>query len=99
MKGGVIDNTPDDAAAFGIDLGEPVEPEHFEVEPEAWDAVQMFLRCQTQWRAGPSGLIGLDYLALDLGFRLYGAEDPPAMLEAIQVIEGEVLTLIHDRKN
>jgi hypothetical protein len=36
-------------------------------------------------------VIGLDYLALDLAFRLYGAEDPAAMLEDIQVIEGEVL--------
>jgi hypothetical protein len=53
--------------------------------------VQMFLRCQTQWRSGPTGVIGLDYLALDLAFRLYGAEDPAAMLEDIQVIEGEVL--------
>lgn len=69
----------------------PPEPEHFEVEPEAWPAVQMFLRCQTQWRSGPTGVIGLDYLALDLAFRLYGAEDPAAMLEDIQVIEGEVL--------
>jgi hypothetical protein len=51
----------------------------------------MFLRCQTQWRSGPTGVIGLDYLALDLAFRLYGAEDPAAMLEDIQVIEGEVL--------
>ena len=53
--------------------------------------MQMFLRCQTQWRSGPTGVIGLDYLALDLAFRLYGAEDPAAMLEDIQVIEGEVL--------
>lgn len=51
----------------------------------------MFLRCQTQWRSGPTGVIGLDYLALDLAFRLYEAEDPAAMLEDIQVIEGEVL--------
>lgn len=91
MKGGVIDDTPDDAAAFGIDLNLPPEPEHFEVEPEAWPAVQMFLRCQTQWRSGPTGVIGLDYLALDLAFRLYGAEDPATMLEDIQAIEGEVL--------
>jgi hypothetical protein len=51
----------------------------------------MFLRCQTQWRSGPAGVIGLDYLALDLAFRLYGADDPATMLEDIQVIEGEVL--------
>jgi len=54
----------------------------------------MFLRCQTQWRSGPTGVIGLDYLALDLAFRLYGAEDPATMLEDIQVIEGEVLLAV-----
>ena len=53
--------------------------------------MQMFLRCQTQWRTGPAGVIGLDYLALDLAFRLYGADDPATMLEDIQVIEGEIL--------
>ena len=53
--------------------------------------MQMFLRCQTQWRSGPAGVIGLDYLALDLAFRLYEADDPATMLEDIQVIEGEVL--------
>ena len=53
--------------------------------------MQIFLRCQTQWRSGPAGVIGLDYLALDLAFRLYGADDPATMLEDIQVIEGEVL--------
>lgn len=59
----------------------------------------MFLRCQTQWRTGPAGLIGLDYQAVDLIFRLYGAEDPAALLEDLQVIEGEVLLMVHDRKD
>ena len=93
MKGGVIDQSADDAAAFGLDLGQPPPPEHFEVEPDAWNAMQMFLRCQTQWRTGPNGVIGLDYLALDLMFRLYGASDPATMLEDIQVVEGEILAI------
>jgi hypothetical protein len=59
----------------------------------------MFLRCQTQWRTGPAGLIGLDYLAVDLLCRLYGATDPAELLEDLQVIEGEVLIMIHDRKD
>jgi len=57
----------------------------------------MFLRCQTQWRSGPAGLIGLDYLALDMAFRLYGVEDSAAMLEDIQVIEGEILQAVHEK--
>jgi hypothetical protein len=35
--------------------------DYFEVLPENWEAVQMFMRCQTQWRTGMAGLIGLDY--------------------------------------
>lgn len=97
MKGGVIDQTAEDAAAFGIDLGEPVQPDHFEVDPQAWPAVQMFLRCQTQWRQGAAGPAGLDYVALDFAFRLYGVEDPATMLEDIQVIEGEILLMAHQK--
>ena len=90
----MIDQSTDDAAAFGLDLGQSPPPERFEVEPDAWYAVQMFLRCQTQWRTGPKGVIGLDYLALDLLFRLHGALDPATMLEDIQVIEGEILATV-----
>lgn len=57
----------------------------------------MFLRCQTQWRSGPAGLIGLDYLAVELTFRLYGEDDLATMLEDIQVIEGEILQAVHEK--
>lgn len=69
------------------------------MEPDAWPAVEMFLRCQTQWRSGVAGLLGLDYVAVELLFRLYGAKEPDRLLEDMQVIEGEILTLIHDRKD
>lgn len=59
----------------------------------------MFLRCQTQWRVGGAGPVGLDYVAVDMLCRLYAVEDPAELLEDLQVIEGEVLTLIHDRKD
>ena len=59
--------------------------------------MQLFLRCQTQWRSGPAGLVGLDYMALELAFRLYGATDLAAMLEDIQVIEGEILLAVHEK--
>lgn len=42
-------------------------------------------------------MIGLDYGALEWAFRLYGADDPAAMLEDIQIIEAEVLTIMHER--
>lgn len=34
--------------------------------PETLPAIRLFTRSLTQWRASPTGLIGLDYNALDL---------------------------------
>ena len=97
MRSGVIDQSKDDAAAFGIDLDVEPEAEHFIVEPDAWPAVRAFLRCQTQWRSGPNGLIGLDYAALAWTFTLYGVMDAAAVLDDIQVIEAEILTMAHEK--
>ncbi len=37
----------------------------FEVLPENWDALGLFLDCATQWRHAPmGGLTGLDYTAV-----------------------------------
>jgi hypothetical protein len=90
----VIDKTADDAAVLGVVGFEPGHPEHFEVEPDAWPALMMFLDCQTQWRTGPGGLIGLDYGAVAWLFRLRSVADESAMLSDLQIIEAEVLRLV-----
>ncbi|MGO4379702.1 DUF1799 domain-containing protein [Pseudoduganella sp. RAF19] len=36
----------------------------FEVWPENWPVFHLFCQLQTQWRAGSSGLLGLDYNVL-----------------------------------
>jgi len=59
--------------------------------------VQMFLRCQTQWRTGMAGPVGLDYGALDFAFRLYAVQEPATMLEDIQIIEGEILMAAQEK--
>jgi hypothetical protein len=54
----------------------------------------MFLRCQTQWRSGPNGLIGLDYgVVLNL-CDLYDVGDAKALLEDLQIMESHALQLI-----
>ena len=58
----------------------------------------MFLRVQTQWRTSMSGVIGLDYLAVEWMLRLYGVEDQRSMLEDLQVMEGAALTLINKKE-
>ena len=84
-----------DAAAFGIALPEPEGPEDFEVWQENWEAVEMFLRCQTQWRTSMSGLLGLDYGAVQWLFRLYEVKDPRSLLEHLQVMEGAVMQILN----
>lgn len=54
--------------------------------------MDLFLRCQTQWRISPNGRAGLDYVAvLEVG-RLYGLENLPAVLDDLQVMELVILT-------
>ena len=60
--------------------------------------MQLFLRAQTQWRTGPGGIIGLDYLALEMLTKLYATGLPASLLEDIQVMEGEILQKLHERE-
>lgn len=70
---------------------EPEEPRHFEVWPENWPAVELFLRCQTQWRISSNGLAGLDYRAVLEVARLYGVQDLPTVFDDLQVMELVIL--------
>ena len=83
-----------DAAAFGIALP-PTEQKDFEVFSENWDAVEMFVRCQTQWRTAASGVMGLDYAAVQWVFRLYEVKNPAAVLESLQIMEAAALKIFN----
>ena len=93
VSGGIKDETPDDASVLGNIIVDDVSAdEDFEVWPENWEVVQMFLRCQTQWRtAGMGGVIGLDYGAVAWLFRLHRVKDQRALLEDLQIMEAAVL--------
>ena len=69
--------------------------QHFEVWEENWPAVEMFLRCQTQWRTTMSGVCGLDYTAVQWLFRLYEVKDPPAVLEDLQNMEAAAMKILN----
>ena len=58
----------------------------------------MFLRCQTQWRVGISGIIGLDYTSVIEMIKLYLIEDTVAMLENLQIMEAAALQAINKEK-
>jgi hypothetical protein len=72
-----------------------VKEEHFEVWEENWPAVEMFLRCQTQWRTTMSGVCGLDYTAVQWLFKLYEVKDPPAVLEDLQIMESAAMKILN----
>ena len=58
----------------------------------------MFLRCQTQWRVGVSGIIGLDYTSVLEMIKLYLVEDTVAMFENLQIMEAAALQVINKEK-
>ena len=77
---------------------EPPPSDDYEVWPENWEAVQMFLRCQTQWRtAGMGGVLGLDYVAVSWLLRLYRVRDQRAVLEDLQTMEAAVLEAMAEK--
>ena len=84
---------------FGVVLEVTPVSDDFEVWPDNWPVVELFLRCQTQWRVGVNGLVGLDYGAVSWVLRLYATEDQHrAMLEDLQVMESAVLTALANRE-
>ena len=78
-------------------MPEPEPDPDFEVLEENWESVQMFLRCQTQWRTTMSGILGLDYGALAWLFRLYEVTDQRAVLEDLQVMESAAMLVMNER--
>jgi hypothetical protein len=85
---------------MGIELPDDLVPDgrdDYEVTTEAWPAVSMFLKVQTQWRVGMGGVIGLDYGALRWCFELEEVKNPRELLEDLQVIEGRVVEILSQR--
>lgn len=92
-----------DLEAFGApaevieELVEAQRREDFEVWPENWSAVEMFLRLETQWRVSFNGALGLDYTAAKWMFDLYAPPDAKDVFEALQVMERTALPLLNER--
>ena len=82
---------------FGLVLPEQPRTDDFEVWEENWPVLDMFLRCQTQWRTTMSGVLGLDYAAVAWVLKLYEVEDQRALLEDLQVMEAAAMVTINSR--
>jgi hypothetical protein len=95
-----------DLEGFGIDaqaaaawLGTDDEPEYFEVLPENWLTLRVFLAMVTQWiwtGGMESRRAGLNYLALPIVYDALGVstEDRPDVFEGLRVMEIEALDVL-----
>jgi hypothetical protein len=80
------------------------EPEHFEVLPDCWSALELFLALQGQWRvvAGFGGVFyqGLDYPAVEslLRLKISSKKKRARLFDQIRLIEQGALSTINDKK-
>lgn len=99
--GGANSELLEDLAAYGADASalpaELMEPATFEVWPEHVEALDMFLRCSTQWRTASSGVIGLDYGAVFNVLDLYAVGNRLQVFEDLQIMEQRAVKLINDK--
>ena len=84
---------------LGLVLPEQDRSDDVEVWEENWPVLEMFLRCQTQWRTTMSGVLGLDYAAVAWVLKLYEVEDHRSMLEDLQVMEAAAMVTINTRSS
>ena len=100
----VIDNTKDDAKAFGLELPKEKEEKkdkNFEVYEDNWDAVMIFCNMQTQWSTSFGGFVGLRYEVLLMQggmFDLYNITDRRKILEELQIMEATALKELNKEK-
>jgi hypothetical protein len=93
-----VDETAKDAAIFGIEPPPSKAAVNYEVEPDAWPAVRVFLKVQTQWRSDSGTLIGLDYGAVRWIFDLLQITNPAEVLGDLQAMEATVVAAVNKRK-
>ena len=93
-----VDDTAKDAAVFGIEPPPSKAAENYEVLPDAWPAVRVFLKVQTQWRADSGAVIGLDCGAVRWVIELVQLGDPLEVLADLQVVEATVVAAMNKRK-
>jgi len=66
--------------------------EDFEVWPENWPVIVLFLAVNTQWRVGGmGGLIGLDYPAVDVVINRLDLKVDAECFAGLQIMEREIV--------
>ena len=80
---------------MGIALPETEQGPDFEVWPDNWEIVEMFLRVQTQWNMSFGGITGLNYASVLAIMDMYKYDDPVTVFEDLQVLEVTALRLLN----
>jgi len=93
-----VDETAKDAAVLGIEPPPSKAAVNYEVERDAWPAVRVFLKVQTQWRADSGAVIGLDYGAVRWVIEMLQLADPLEVLVDLQIMEATVVAAMNKRK-
>jgi hypothetical protein len=70
----------------------------FEVWPENWPALDLFLALGTQWRIGPlGGALGLDYQGVHAAMRMMKVKDRAVMFDDLHVMERAALKVWNEK--
>lgn len=97
----MYDPGPSDEELFALGLlrEDVADTSTLEVWPENWIPYKVFSEVSTQWRVGPGGRVGLDYLAVNWLMNLTKIKQKKRfeILKAIQVMEYSALKIMSKR--
>jgi hypothetical protein len=74
--------------------------DEFEVWPDNWQALDVFMSMGTQWRVGVSGATGLDYGVLRdvMALRRVPKAEQAELFDWLRLMEGEALGQMREAK-
>lgn len=68
------------------------------VWPDNWPVLDVFLKCNTQWRTGFNGAYGLDYSVLPWLFEMCSVKDHKQAFKDIQIMESAALDVMRQQR-
>jgi hypothetical protein len=77
-----------------------MDSDEFEIWPDNWLAVEVFISMGTQWRTGMAGPTGLDYGVLRdvMTLRRVPRSEQPELFDWLRLMEGEALGQMREAK-
>jgi len=77
-----------------------MDSDEFEIWPDNWLPVEVFISMGTQWRTGMNGATGLDYGVLPdvMSLRCVPKKDRRELFDWIRLMEGEALSQMRESK-